>query len=279
MFKRRYYDNDSINKLMQMSKLIILISVGFTIITSLIISLYELFDSYSSIIAKIAIIFVVLFDLIYILNDFMFYNNDKFKITDKLIFYSLIMFFFISISEILFQIYLKIEFFTGLIGIIGVFFGLLYFYFKNDELISRLMVIVSAILIYISLENYPVAPVYFIFGTSYFNSDLWAQAFIIFELFLLISFMFKNNSIINDFMESSGKSIAMLIFGIGYLITGTLLITVNLHRLPGYISITGNILLIISGIISLIAGILIVILSIMNFYYDVIKPRTYRFMG
>lgn len=277
MFKKRYYDNDSINKLMQMSKLIILISVGLTIITSLIISLYELFNGYG-IIAKIAIIFVIIFDLIYILNDFIFYNNDKFKITDKLIFYSLIMFFFMSISEILFQISLKIAFFTGIIGIIGVFFGFLYFYFKNDELISRLMVIVSAILIYISLENYPVAPFYFVFGTSYFNSDLWAQAFIIFELFLLISFMFKNNSIINDFMESSGKSIAMLIFGIGYLITGTLLITVNLH-LPGYISITGNILLIISGIISLIAGILIAILSVMNFYYDVIKPRIYRFMG
>ena len=141
------------------------------------------------------------------------------------------------------------------------------------------MVIVSVILMYTSLENYPVSPFYFISGTSYFNSNLWAQAFIIFELFLLFAFMFKGGNIINDFLVSSGKAIAMLIFGIGYLITGSLLITTNLKGIPGYISVPGDILLVISGIISLIAGILIVILSIMNFYYDVIKPRTYRVMG
>ncbi len=276
MFKKRYYDNDSINKLMHMSKLIILISVGLTIISSLLVSLYGLF-SYG-IIEKIAIIFIIIFDAIYILNDFIFYNNDKFKITDKLIFYSLTMFFSVFISEILVEVYLKINFFSGIIGIIGVFFGFLYFYFKRDELISRLMVIVSAILIYISLSGYPLAQFYFV-SASYFNSDLWAQAFIILELSLLISYIFKNNSIISDFFESSGKAIAMLIFGIGYLITGSLLITVNLKGIPVPIAVTGNILLIISGIISLIAGILIVILSIMNFYYDVIKPRTYRFMG
>ncbi len=277
MFKRKYYDNDSINKLMEMSKIIILVSVGLTIITSLIVSLYELFSG--AIIEKMAIIFIIIFDAIYILNDFIFYSNDKFNITDKLIFYSLIMFFTAFISEILFDLYLKINLFGGIIGIIGIFFGFLYFYFKKDELISRLMVIVSAILIYISLKNYPVSPFYFIFGTSYFNSNLWAQAFIIFELFLLLAFMFNSSNIINDFLVSSGKAIAMLIFGIGYLITGSLLITTDLRGMPAYISLPGNILLIISGIISLIAGILIVILSIMSFYYDVIKPRTYRFIG
>ncbi len=277
MFKRKYYDNDSINKLMGMSKIIILISVGLTIITSLIVSLYELFSG--AIIEKIAIIFVIIFDAIYILNDFIFYSNDKFNITDKLIFYSLIMFFTAFISEILFDLYLKISFFGGIIGIVGIFFGLLYFYFKKDELISRLMVIVSAILIYISLKTYPVSPFYFISGTSYFNSNLWAQAFIIFELFLLLAFMFNSSNVINDFLVSSGKAMAMLIFGIGYLITGSLLITTDLRGIPAYISLPGNILLIISGIIALIAGILIVILSIMSFYYDVIKPRTYRFIG
>ncbi|WP_337861177.1 hypothetical protein [Ferroplasma sp.] len=272
-----YYSNDSKKKINTLSMFLLLVSIGFFIAVSLINSIYTLTAHYS-ILFKFGIFIVIIFDIFYAAIIFSIYRTGKFNVTDKFIFMSLILFSLIFISEILTEISTGSTIFPAIVGFIAVVFGYMYYYFKDDELLSRIMIIIGAALAYIAMAGYPLVPYIYIFGTSFMNSALWAQAFIAMEIFLILAFVFKPMQMLSDFMSSSAKPLATFIFGIGMIITGASMASFSTGVLPAALgdSLTG--LLIVAGILALISGILFVILSLIEFYEQIIKPR-FHFIG
>ncbi|WP_298278294.1 hypothetical protein [Ferroplasma sp.] len=267
-----YTSGDSMAKIDRVSRLLLFISIGFFIAASLINTLYTLTGRHD-LLFKTGLVFIILFDIFYAVILLSIYQTGKLQITDRLIFLSLGLFAIIFISEIILEINAGTGLFPGIVGFVGLAFGFMYYYFKDDELLSRVMIIVAAILAYIAMAGYPLMPYIFTFGTSYLNSALWAQAFIILEILLVLAFLFKSSQIVADFLTESGKSLGLFIFAIGMIITGASMVSTNLAALPAGLGDTLSAILIIAGIFALIAGILIVIISLMDFYNSVIKPR------
>ncbi|MCL4453004.1 MAG: hypothetical protein M1317_02735 [Candidatus Thermoplasmatota archaeon] len=267
-----YTSGDSMAKIDRVSRLLLFISIGFFIAASLINTLYTL-TGHHDLLFKTGLVFIILFDIFYAVILLSIYQTGKLQITDRLIFLSLGLFAIIFISEIILEINAGTDLFPGIVGFVGLAFGFMYYYFKDDELLSRVMIIVAAILAYIAMAGYPLMPYIFTFGTSYLNSALWAQAFIILEILLVLAFLFKSSQIVADFLTESGKSLGLFIFAIGMIITGASMVSTNLAALPAGLGDTLSAILIIAGIFALIAGILIVIISLMDFYNSVIKPR------
>ncbi|WP_175266832.1 hypothetical protein [Acidiplasma cupricumulans] len=258
-----------------MSKFLILISVFLVILSGFIYAIYYIFEPYNAIF-KAGILLIILGYLFYIINNIMFFRLNKFEISDKLIFFSVIMFFVFFISQIFMDASLKIGIAGGITGIVGTILAVLYYYFKKDEIISRVIIIVATVLIYISIETFPLG-FYSSIMPLYFNSSLWAQAFIIFEIFYVLAFLFKDNSLLNDFLRSTGVELGILIFGVGMITGGSYLISAYTMIIPHGISIPVEILMILAGIAIIIAGIFAIILAFMDFYYEVIRPRRYSF--
>ncbi len=278
MFKKyisskHYYDNDTMNQFTAITKLLLLASIFLVIISSFIYSLYE-FTRNIGILFDVGIFFIIASDAVYALNNIMFFQSDKFKISDKFILFSFLMFFLIFISDIFISISLRINITSGIIGIIGVILGVLYFYFKSDKIVSRMLMIISLFLVSLSIVGFPIR-LYSGILPFYMNSATWAQAFIIFQIFMLLSYLFRENNIINDFLISSGRDISIFIFGIGMLIAGSAFVTFPYLKITLFVAIPEQIILVLAGIGILIAGIFTVIISIMDFYYEVIKPRIF----
>ncbi len=267
-----YSNEDSRTRINRISHLLLFASIGFFIIVSLVNTLFTL-TGHNDLLFKISLIFIILFDVFYAAIVFSIYQSGKLKITDRLIFMSMGLFSIIFISEIILEINAGTGLFPGIVGFVGLAFGFMYYYFKEDELLSRVMIIIAVILVYIAMAGYPLMPYTFTFGTSYLNSALWAQAFIIMEILLILAFLFNSTQIIADFLTESGKSLGLFIFAIGMIITGASMVSINLVGFPAAVGDLNTFLLIISGIFALIAGILMVIISAMNFYDSVIKPR------
>jgi hypothetical protein len=267
-----YSNEDSRTRINRISHLLLFASIGFFIIVSLVNTLFTL-TGHNDLLFKISLIFIILFDVFYAAIVFSIYQSGKLKITDRLIFMSMGLFSIIFISEIILEINAGTGLFPGIVGFVGLAFGFMYYYFKDDELLSRVMIIIAVILVYIAMAGYPLMPYTFTFGTSYLNSALWAQAFIIMEILLILAFLFNSTQIIADFLTESGKSLGLFIFAIGMIITGASMVSINLVGFPAAVGDLNTFLLIISGIFALIAGILMVIISAMNFYDSVIKPR------
>jgi hypothetical protein len=267
-----YYSNDSTKKINKLSRSLLLISIAFFIVASLINSIYTLTAHYN-LLLKIGVFVVILFDAFYATIVYSIYKTEEFDITDKLIFMSLILFSLIFISEILIEIATGSMIFSAIVGIISVAFGYMYYYFKDDELLSRILLMIAAVLAYIAMVGYPLAPYIFIFGISYLNSALWVQAFISMEILLVLAFVFKPSQILSDFISSSAKPLGAFIFGIGMILTGSSMISFKPGPLPATLGDSLSGLLIIAGIFALIAGILFIILSLIEFYDQVIKPR------
>ncbi|MEM0139623.1 MAG: hypothetical protein QXZ44_03315 [Ferroplasma sp.] len=272
MFKNISIENKSIARIIKITALFVLLSIALYIAASLIGSIYTLSIHYNMLF-KIGIVFVIIVDILYAAIILLYRNLENANIDDKFIFLTIILFFAIFISEIIIEIASGISIFPAIIGIVGLFFAVLYYYLKDDDVLSRIMIIISAIMAYLALASYPLKAFAYIFGTSYFNSALWAQAFIIFEIFLLLSFIFKDSSIISDLLSSGGKALAIFIFGIGMLITGGELIAPSFPGFPAAIGGSMDALLTISGIFAIISGIFIIVLSAIDFYLEVIKPR------
>jgi len=272
MSSNSYDDSNSKDRLNGISRLLLLLSIAFFILASLINTIYTLTAHYS-ILFKIGIFIVILFDIFYAAIILSIYSSGKFDLTNRFIFMSLILFLIIFISEFILSISTDSTIFPAIVGFVALAFGYMYYFFKEDELISRIMIIIAAMLSYIAMIGYPLPSYIFIFGTSYLNSALWAQAFIAMEILLILAFIFKPTSMISDFISGSAKPLAMFIFGIGLIITGASMAAYNVVALPAVLgdSITG--ILIIAGILALIAGILFIIISIMEFYDSIIKPR------
>ena len=272
MSDNSYYSENSKERLNGISRLLLLISIGFFIAASLINTIYTLTAHYSGLF-KAGDIIVIIFDIFYAAIILSIYSSGKFDITDRFIFMSLILFSLIFISELLLSISIGSTIIPAILGFVSLAFGYLYYFFKDDELISRIMIIIAAMLAYIGLIGYPLAPYIFVFGTSYLNSALWAQAFIVMEILLILGFIFKPSAMISDFLTSSAKPLAIFIFGIGLIITGASMVSYNVVALPAALGDSISGVLIIAGILALITGILFVIQSIMKFYDSVIKPR------
>jgi hypothetical protein len=267
-----YYNENSRERLNGISRLLLLISIGFFIAASLINTIYTLTAHYS-VLFKVGIFIVILFDIFYAAIILSIYSSGKFDITNRFIFMSLILFTLIFISELILSVSTGSTIFPAIVGFVALAFGYMYYFFKDDELISRIMIIIAAMLAYIAMIGYPLPSYIFIFGTSYLNSALWAQAFIAMELLLILAFIFKPTAMISDFISGSAKPLAMFIFGIGLIITGA---SMAAYSVAGFPAALGDLLtgiLIIAGILALIAGILFIIMSIMEFYDSVIKPR------
>ena len=267
-----YSNEDSRKRINRISHILLVASIVFFIIVSLVNTLFALIG-HNNMLFKISLIFIILFDLFYAIIVFSVHQSGKLKITDRLIFMSMGLFSIIFISEIILEINADTGLFPGIVGFVGLAFGFMYYYFKEDELLSRVMIIIAVILVYIAMAGYPLMPYTFTFGTSYLNSALWAQAFIIMEILLILAFLFNSTQIIADFLTESGKSLGLFIFAIGMIITGASMVSINLVGFPAAVGDLNTFLLIISGIFALIAGILMVIISAMNFYDSVIKPR------
>ena len=267
-----YSNEDSRTRINGISHLLLFASIGFFIVVSLVNTLFAL-TGHNDLLFKIGLIFIILFNVFYAVIVFSIYQSRKLEITDRLIFMSLGLFSIIFISELILEINAGIGLFPGIVGFVGLAFGFMYYYFKEDELLSRVMIIISVILVYIAMAGYPLMPYIFTFGTSYLNSALWAQAFIIMEILLILAFLFNSTQIIADFLTESGKSLGLFIFAIGMIITGASMVSIDLVGFPSALGDTLSGLLIVSGIFALIAGILMVIISLMNFYDTVIKPR------
>jgi hypothetical protein len=272
MSEQEYYGKDSKERINGIARLLLLASIAFFILASLINSIYTIAGNHG-ILFKIGIAIIIIFDILYGTIIFSIYKSGKLIVTDRLIFMSLGLFFLIFISEIILEISTGSGLFPGIVGFVGLVFGYMYYYFKDDELLSRIMIIISAMLVYIGMTGYPLTPYIYIFGTSYLNSDLWAQAFIVMEILLLLAFLFKSTGIISDFLSGSARSLGMFIFGIGMLITGTSMVSINIIGIPAVLGSSISAALIIAGIFALITGILIIIMSVMEFYDSVIKPR------
>lgn len=268
-----YYSNeDSRTRINRISHLLLFVSIIFFIIASLVNTLFTITGS-KTILFNIGLIFIILFDVLYAAIVFSIYQSGKLEITDRLIFMSLGLFSIIFVSELILEINAGIDLFPGIVGFVGLAFGFMYYYFKDDEILSRVMIIIAVILDYIAMAGYPLTPYIFTFGTSYLNSALWAQAFIIMEILLILAFLFNSTQIIADFLTESGKSLGLFIFAIGMIITGASMVSINLIGFSAALGDPLSGLLIVSGIFALIAGILMVIISLMNFYDSVIKPR------
>ena len=272
MSDNSYYSENSKERLNGISRLLLLISIGFFIAASLINTIYTLTTHHSGLF-KVGDIIVIIFDIFYAAIILSIYSSGKFDITDRFIFMSLILFSLIFISELLLSISTGSTIIPAILGFVSLAFGYLYYFFKDDELISRIMIIIAAMLAYIGLIGYPLAPYIFVFGTSYLNSALWAQAFIVMEILLILGFIFKPSAMISDFLTSSAKPLAIFIFGIGLIITGASMVSYDVVALPAALGDSISGVLIIAGILALITGILFVIQSIMKFYDSVIKPR------
>ncbi len=272
MFKNSSFEDKSITKIRRITALFVLISIALFIISSLIDGFYTLSLKYG-ILFKIGIIFVVIFDIIYAGLLFIIRDGEDIKLDNKFIFLSMAVFAAIFISEIFLDLSLSKSILAGVIGMVGLFFGVLYFYFKDDGILSRVMIIIGTIMVYMAITLYPLKPFAYIFSGSYFNSALWAQAFIVFEIFLLLSYVFKDSSIISDLFSSGGKSLAIFIFGIGMLITGGELVTISFPGYPSIIAGSMSSILVIAGIFAIISGIFIIVLAAVDFYNSLIKPR------
>jgi MFS family permease len=267
-----YRSDDSGARISRISRLLFFASLGFFIVASLVNTLYAL-TGHHDLLFKTALVFIILSDVFYAIIVLSLYQTGKLQITDRLIFLSLGLFAIIFISEIILEVNAGTGLFPGIVGFVGLAFGFMYYYFKDDELLSRVMIIIAAILAYIAMAGYPLRPYIFTFGTSYLNSALWAQAFIIMEILLILAFLFKSTQIVEDFLAESAKSLGLFIFAIGMIITGASLASINFAGFPAALGDTLSAILIIAGIFALIAGILIVIISLMDFYNSVIKPR------
>ncbi len=274
MSNSSYYSGNSKERLNKISMLLLLISIAFFIVASLINSIYTLTAHYSALF-KAGVFLVIIFDIFYAAIIFSIYSSGKFDITDRFIFMSLILFLLIFVSEFILAISSGYTIFPAIVGFVALAFGYMYYFFKDDELISRIMAIIAAMLAYIGLIGYPLQYYIFVFGTSYMNSALWAQAFIIMEIMLILAFIFKPTALISDFISSSAKPLAMLIFGIGLIITGASMASYNVRVLPATLGTSISAVLIIAGILALITGILFIIRSIIEFYDSVIKPRVH----
>ncbi len=267
-----YRGEDSRARLNKISHILLLASIAFFIVASLINTIYSI-SGHHSLLFKTGLVLIILFDVLYAVIALSIYQSGKLKITDRLIFLSLGLFFIIFLSEIILEINSGTGLFPGIVGFVGLAFGFMYYYFKDDELLSRVMIIIAAMLAYIAMSGYPLMPYIFTFGTSYLNSALWAQAFIIMEILLILAFLFKSTQIVFDFLSESAGSLGLFIFAIGMIITGASMISINFVGIPVALGDTLSAILIIAGILALITGILIVIISLMDFYDSVIKPR------
>lgn len=269
-----YYNNDSGKKIDNLSRLLLLISISFFIVVSLISSIYTLTGNYS-LLFKFGIFIVILFDVFYAAIILSIYSTGEFNITDRFIFMSIILFSLIFISELLIEIATDLTIFPAIVGFVAVAFGYMYYYFKDDELLSRIMIVIAAMLAYIGMAGYPLAPYIYIFGTSYMNSALWAQAFIAMEILLILAFIFKPTQVMSDFISSSAKPLGTFIFGIGMIITGASMVSFSTGILPATLGDAISGLLIVAGIFALVAGILFIIMSLIKFYDGVIRPRVH----
>ena len=267
-----YKGEDSRARINKISHLLLLASIAFFIVASLINTVYSL-SVHHSLLFKTGLVLIILFDVLYAVIALSIYQSGKLKITDRLIFLSLGLFFIIFMSEIILEINAGTGLFPGIVGFVGLAFGFMYYYFKDDELLSRVMIIIAAMLAYIAMSGYPLMPYIFTFGTSYLNSALWAQAFIIMEILLILAFLFKSTQMVFDFLSESANSLGLFIFAIGMIITGASMISINFAGIPAALGDILSAILIIAGIFALITGILIVIIALIDFYDSVIKPR------
>ena len=272
MSEHSYYGDNSRERINGISRLLLIVSVVFFIAASLLNSIYTI-TAHFSVLYKIGILIVIIFDIFYGSIIFSIYQSGKFDITDRFIIMSFVLFFLLFFSEIILEISTGSNIFPAIIGFVGLAFGYMYYFFKNDELLSRIMIIIAAMLVYIGMVGYPLAPYIYVFGTSYLNSALWAQAFIAMEILLILAFIFKPTAMISDFISSSAKPFGIFIFGIGLLITGASMASFNVAHIPATLGDSISGLLIIAGIFALITGILFIIMSIMEFYESVIEPR------
>ncbi len=278
MFKKyisskHYYDNDTMNQFTAITKLLLLISIFLVILSIFIYSFFE-FTRNIGVLFDVGIFFIIISSVIYAINNIMFFQSDRFKIPDKLILFSFLMFFLIFIGDIFISISLRTDITSAILGIIGVILGVLYFYFKSDKILSRILMIISILLVYISMTNFP-ADIYSGILPFYFNSAAWAQAFIIYQIFMLLSYLFRENNIINDFLISGGRDISIFIFGMGLIIAGIELVTFPYLGITPIVAISEEVFLILAGMGVLISGIFTALISFMDFYYEVIKPRRY----